>query len=139
MTLIEKIKQIANASCPEYSFAYDIRNMLNIDADDIKFPAICMEEFYGCRLFNSYGWKKQVTIELHFLNLCDMHGEGMERERIRALLMQAITTFIAGVNADGTFSEVTDVTADPEPPLFDSNCTGVLLRMTLTYPVCEIL
>lgn len=139
MTLIEKIKQIANTACPSYAFAYDIRNMLNIEADDQQFPAIYMEEYYGCRLINNYGWKREVTIELHFLNLCDMQGAGLERESVRAVLMGAVKDFIAGVNADGTFSEVAEATADPEPPMFDSNCTGILLRMTLRYPLCEIL
>ena len=48
--------------------------------------------------------------------------------------------FLYTLNADqsGVFSTVTECQCDPEPPMFDANATGVLLRFTTSMPACLI-
>ena len=75
MTLLDKMKEIAEAACPRLTWYYDIRQMQNVTADDGKFPAIFMEEYYASTLREGYGWRREVTVELHFLDLVPMHGE----------------------------------------------------------------
>lgn len=139
MTLLEKIKQIAGQACPSMAFYYDIRQMQNVLADDVKFPAIYFEEYYASRMVFRYGWQREVSLELHFLDLVPMQGEAVERELVRSSLLEQVKAFISVLNTDGTFKEVTNVQCDPEPPMFDANATGVLLRITLEYPTCELL
>lgn len=139
MTLIEKIRDIARIACPTMTFSYDIRQMQNVLADDVQFPAIYFEEYYQQRLENRFGWHKIVSLELHFLDLVPMQGEALERDLVRNALMVQAQAFVDAVNADGTFREVTNVQCDPEPPMFDANATGVLLRITLEYPMCALL
>jgi hypothetical protein len=141
MTLLDKMKEIAEAACPRLTWYYDIRQMQNVTADDGKFPAIFMEEYYASTLREGYGWRREVTVELHFLDLVPMHGEAEARERVREwLLANGVMPFLHTLNADqsGVFSTVTECQCDPEPPMFDANATGVLLRFTTSMPACLI-
>lgn len=139
MTLLEKIRSIAQTACPTYHFVYDIRQMANVSADDLQFPAIYFEEYFASRLVNKFGWHREVTLELHFLDLVPMQGEATERELVRSAILGAVKTFLSALNADATFSEVTEAQCDPEPPMFDANATGILLRVTLSYPTCALI
>jgi hypothetical protein len=70
-----------------------------------------------------------------------MHGEAEARERVREwLLANGVMPFLHRLNADqsGVFSTVTECQCDPEPPMFDANATGVLLRFTTSMPACLI-
>lgn len=139
MTLLDKLKAIAAAACPRYSWYYDIRQMQNVTADDCAFPCIFMEEYYASTMKRMHNWKREVTLEIHFLDLVPMQGEAEGRERVRErLLGEAVIPFMDALNADGMFLEVDNYQCDPEPPMFDANATGILLRFTTTLPACLI-
>ena len=65
MTLLDKLKEIAEAACPRLTWYYDIRQMQNVTADDGKFPAIFMEE-YTPAPYERVTAGREVTVELHF-------------------------------------------------------------------------
>ena len=139
MTLPELLEQIAKTGCPTYSWYYDIRQMQNVTADDCKFPAIYMEEYYADRILrNGFTRSREVTFELHFLQLVDMQGVAIEREQVREeLRTYGVIPFIDAFNAyalENGLKEVEEWQCNPEPPLFDANATGVLLRFTATIP-----
>ena len=135
MTINEWIGKIVEHECEGYSFYYDIREMQNVLADDVSFPAAFMDEYYGLRMVDRYGWRREYTIELHWLDLCDMHGEAIARERIREAIRGYVRAFLDELKRL-TQSEFKEVTLDPEPPMFDANATGLLLRVTFSVPDC---
>lgn len=141
MTLPEFLEQIAKRGCPEYAWYYDIRQMQNVTADDCKFPAIFMEEYYASRMVQrSYTQKRELTIELHFQQLVPMQGVALDREAVRDTLRETGTTkFVEAYNsyaAEAGLDAIQEWQDDPEPPMFDANATGVLLRLTLLFPKC---
>lgn len=141
MTLPEMLEQIAKTACPKYAWYYDIRQMQNVTADDCAFPAIYMEEYYADRtLRRAYDKVREVTIEIHFLDLVPMQGVAIEREKVREVLRrEGVDAFMAAYNeyalANG-LREVEEYQCDPEPPMFDANATGVLLRFDAVIPLC---
>lgn len=143
MTLPEFLEQIAKRGCPEYAWYYDIRQMQNVTADDCKFPAIFMEEYYADRIVaGRFGKTREVTIELHFLQLVDMQGVASHREAVRETLRVGVMRFVDAWNEVANkkgMGLVESYQCDPEPPMFDANATGVLARLVLTYPACMAL
>lgn len=139
MTLLDKLKAIAAAACPGYGWHYDIKQMQNVTSDDCQFPCIFMEEYYDSTMKKFMGWKREVTLEIHFLNLVPMQGVADARERVREqMLADGVIPFMDAFNADGMFEEVEEYQCDPEPPMFDANATGILVRFTTKIPACLI-
>lgn len=144
MTLPELLERIAHNGCPEFGFHYDIRQMQNVTADDCQFPAIFMEEYYGSRTIKgNFGSKRELTVELHFQQLVQMQGVAMSREQVRDWLREnGVRPFIAAWNeyaAANGLEQVEEYQDDPEPPMFDANATGVLLRVALLTPSCWVI
>ena len=139
MTILDKLKEIAD-SVEGFTFYYDVKSMQNITADNGGFPAIWCEEYYASRLFKGpYNRRREVTLEIHFCQLVDFQGDAQVREQVREYLIEyGVYPFLNAMDASGWFSEVMEYQCDPEPPMFDANATGVLLRFTCTIPTCMI-
>lgn len=141
MTLLEKIKDIVKSNLTDFHFYYDLRQMQNVTADDCSFPAVWFEEYYAGRMIRTrFDWQREVTLELHFLQLVPMQGVAEDRERVREwLLYNGVEPFIQAMSAEARangWTEITEYQCDPEPPMFDANATGVLLRFTMLLPSC---
>ena len=140
MTLPEYLQRIAAEACPAFRWYYDIRSMQNVTADNAAFPALWMEEYYAQRVLDRYGFQRELTMEIHFQDLVPMQGVAADRERVRDHLMQlGVMPFVQAYNRHATaqgLGLISEFTADPEPPMFDANTTGVLLRFTVTVPMC---
>ena len=55
-TLADWIAAIVQHVNSGYAFYYDIREMQNVASDDVSFPAVFMEEYYGLCMIDYYGW-----------------------------------------------------------------------------------
>lgn len=141
MTLPERLEQIAQAACPGYKWYYDIRQMQNVEADNAHFPAIWMEEYYAERsIITGFERVRELTLEVHFQNLVPMQGVAKDRERVRdGLRRNGVLPFMTALGDHATQSGwalLDEWQADPEPPMFDANATGVLLRFIIQVPDC---
>jgi len=133
-TLADWIGTIVQHVNSGYAFYYDIREMQNVASDDVSFPAVFMEEYYGLRMIDHYGWQREYTIELHWLNLCEMQNDSRERDEIREELIPDATAFVNELKSK--VGLITEYTLDPEPPMFDANAVGMLMRVTFRLPQC---
>lgn len=141
MTLPELLEQIAQAACPGYHWYYDIKQMQNVEADNAHFPAIWMEEYYAERsIITGFERVRELTLEVHFQDLVPMQGVAKDRERVRdSLRRNGVRPFMQAVrdrSVSGGWPLLNEWQADPEPPMFDANATGVLLRFTIQVPDC---
>ncbi len=137
MKLLETIENLVKASCLGYSFEFDTDRMMNVEADDMKFPCVFFEEYTDGRLFGAYLKKKSVTVELSFMDLAEFQCDAREREHIRERIEQdAVLPFIKALEASGDFDQISDFTLMAEPPRFDANCVSLLLRFEVTFDVC---
>ena len=141
MTLPEFLCDIVKEACPGFTWYYDIRQMQNVTADNGVFPVAWMEEYYAERsIVSGYSRARELTIEIHFQDLVPMQGVALDREKVRDALRQSgVSPFIREYNRRSLvygMPEVQEWQADPEPPIFDTNATGVLLRVTLLIPDC---
>ena len=134
MTLAAWIRAIVQHTNSGYAFYYDIREMQNVASDDVSFPAVFLEEYYGLRMIDQYGWQREYTIEMHWLDLCEMENDSRERDDIREALIPEATAFIEALR--GKSSKITEYTLDPEPPMYDANAVGLLMRVTFRLPQC---
>ena len=85
-------------------------------------------------MIDHYGWQREYTIELHWLNLCEMQNDSRERDEIREELIPDATAFINELKSK--VGLITEYTLDPEPPMFDANAVGLLMRVTFHLPQC---
>lgn len=141
MTLPERLEQIAQAACPGFKWYYDIRQMQNVEADNAHFPAIWMEEYYAERsIITGFERVRELTLEVHFQDLVPMQGVAKDRERVRdGLRRNGVNPFMTALGDLATRSGwalLDEWQADPEPPMFDANATGVLLRFIIQVPDC---
>lgn len=137
MRLLETIENLVKASCPGYSFEFDTDRMMNVEADDIKFPCVFFEEYTDGRISGVYIKKKLVTVELSFMDLAEFQCDARVRENIRERLEQnAVLPFINALEASEAFDQVSDFTIMAEPPRFDANCVSLLLRFDVTFSLC---
>ncbi len=141
MTLPERLEQIAQAACPGFKWYYDIRQMQNVEADNAHFPAIWMEEYYGERsIITGFERVRELTLEVHFQDLVPMQGVAKDRERVRDGLrrngVQPFMNALRDLATQNGWSLQDEWQADPEPPMFDANATGILLRFTTQLPEC---
>lgn len=139
MALLKTIKNICEAVAPEYSFEFETQRMMNERADDKPFPCIFFEEYYDGRYAKRYAWEKTATIELHFMKLCEMQNDAVERERLREdIEAEAVLPVIKAISENSLFKEVADFTCVPEPPLFDANAVSLLVRVAVSYNPCAM-
>jgi len=139
MTILDKIQAIAEAACPGYAFIFDYNRMFNVTADNQAFPCILMEEYYSGRHARRYGWRKTVTVELHFMQLASFQGVATAREDVREEMeANAVIPFVDALNADGYFGQVEEFRIDPEPALFDANAVGLLVTIELSVNRCAL-
>ena len=140
MSILSKLQSIAESACPNYTFQFETKNMMNVDADDQLFPCIFVDEYYDGRYIKTGNRRyKQVAVDIHFLDLCDMQNTAMEREAIRERIeREALMPFMEALNADGMFLSVDDYSCSPEPPLFDANAVGLLVRVSLNFLTCSL-
>ena len=117
-------------------FYYDIRQMQNVASDDVYFPAVFMEEYYGLRFVKGFDLQAEFTIELHLLDLCEMENDSYERDTIRFNQLPAATRFVKELGRVMNY-DIKDFTCDPEPPMFDANAVGSLLRVTFRMAACS--
>lgn len=141
MTLPERLEQIAQAACPGFKWYYDIRQMQNVEADNAHFPAVWMEEYYAERsIITGFERARELTLEVHFQDLVPMQGVAKDRERVRdSLRRNGVTPFMTALGdlaKQSGWSLLDEWQADPEPPMFDANATGVLLRFIIQVPDC---
>lgn len=141
MTLMEKIKTIAEAACPGYHFVFETSRMMNVEADDAPFPCIFMDEYYESGYAYRYGWKRTARLELSFLKLAEMQGDAIEREALRdEIRAEAVKPFLEALEASGYFESIeqngTAISSPNEPPRFDANAVSVFLRLTVTFRDC---
>lgn len=144
MTISELFEQIAAGACKGFSWCYDIRRMQNVTADNMTFPVVWMEEYYSDRnVLTAYSLMRELTVEIHFQDLVPMQGVAIDRERVRERLrVTGVEPFMAHLNLYALrrgMPQVEEWQCDPEPPMFDANATGVLLRFTFRYPSCMVL
>lgn len=138
MNLLTSLKDIAGRACPDYTFVFDTNRMMNVDADDVRFPVIYMDEYYDRRLDYSYGYRDVAVVELSFMRLVPMHGDAEHREEVREQMRtEAVRPFLKELEASGLFESIersgSSISSPNEPTRFDANCVSVFLRMTLTF------
>lgn len=137
MGLIGRLRRIARKACPDCRFAYDVQSLVNVRADDRRFPLIWVDEYYSGRIIRGFTWRREVTMEIHFLGLADMQDDGRENDRVRERLLPKVQAFIEELNRDTAFTQVSEYQCDPEPPMFDATAIGWLVRVTFAYNLCE--
>lgn len=137
MALLDKMRRLCNVVNPDYFFEFENENMMNVKADDDRFPVVFFEEYTESRYTSRYGWRKQTLVELSVLKLAPMHCNATERERLREQIEnEFVIPFIERLRTSTDFEEVTQVDAFPIPAAFDANATGVMLRFWATERVC---
>lgn len=140
MTLLEIIRNIATAACPGYNFIFETSRMFNVDADDVAFPCVLMDEYYDSSYMFRYGWKRQVRLELSFMKLAEFQCDAIEREALRDRIREeAVKPFLDALEASGQFESIqtgTSISSPNEPPRFDANAVSVFLRINLTFRDC---
>lgn len=142
MTVLEKIKDVCQKAVPSYSFEFETKKMMNVEADNAKFPLVFFEEFAAKdgRYSLKWGMRKTVAVELSFMKLApreNLHSDAIDREVLREQIeTEAVLPFIEALNKSGYFEEVQEFGTTPEPCLFDANAVSVLLTFSVTYKIC---
>lgn len=137
MALLDKIRALCEQANPTYGFEFENDFMMNVKADDDRFPLAYFEEYTDGRYNVGYGLRKSVLVELHLFRLVPMHCSAVEREQAREQIeTEFVLPFIEAINASGDFDNIEEFTCVPEPVMFDANATGVLLRFWATHRVC---
>lgn len=112
---------------------------MNERADDKAFPCVFFDEYYTETDDNAsrFGDNTVATVNIHFLKLADFQCDAVLREAIRQeIKTEALLPFVDAAKASGFFKAVRVIDRSPEPPLFDANAVGILLRIQFTYPTC---
>lgn len=139
MTLLERIRELCRAANPDYRFEFESGKMMNVRADDDRFPCVFFEEYVNGRYAQKYGWKKSVQVELSFMRLAPFQCDAEERERLRERIEQeAVVPFIESLNKSGLFGPVNEFACLAEPPRFDANAVSVLVRFWATFDLCSL-
>ncbi len=139
MTLLERLRALCCEANPAYRFEFESQKMMNVKADDDRFPCVFFEEYVNGRYLRKYGWKKSVQVELSFMRLAPFQCDAAERERLRGLIEQeAVIPFVGALNASPLFDAVDEFTCLAEPPRFDANAVSVLVRFWATFDLCTL-
>lgn len=137
MALLEKIRRLCTAVNPDYRFEFESENMMNIKADDDRFPVAFFEVYRESRYASSYGWRKRTLVELSLLKLAPMHCNATLREQLREEIeWEFIIPLIGRLRTTTDFEEVKEVEAFTIPQAFDANATGIMLRFWVVERVC---
>ena len=137
MTTLEGIKQICR-NINSYSFYFDDRQLMNVNADEAPFPLIFFEEYREGSYQTKHFFEKSTRVELYFCKLCQMHNDGEERERLREEIeAEAVRPFIKLFNAHPEiFTPVTEWRFYTPPPRFDANEVSIMLQFNATLTQC---
>lgn len=139
MTILEHIRELCRTANPSYHFEFESEKMMNVKADDDRFPCVFFEEYINGRYFQQYGWKKSVQVELSFMRLAPFQCNAEEREHLRERIeREAVIPFIEALNGSGVFLAVDEFTCMAEPPRFDANAVSVLARFWATIDLCAL-
>lgn len=131
------IKALCEQVNPNYTFEFENDFMMNVKADNDKFPVVYFEEYTEGRYIAQYGLRKTAMVELHLYKLVPMHCSATVREVAREEIEQEfILPFIDALRNSHDFDDVTEISFFPEPVMFDANVTGVMLRFWVTFNIC---
>lgn len=137
MALLEKIRRLCAAANPDYTFEFENENMMNVKADDDRFPIVFFEEYTEGRYSSRYNWQKQTRVELSVYKLAPMQCDAIVRERLREEMEnEFIIPLLERLRTSTDFMEVTEVDANYIPQVFDSNATGIMLIFWVTERIC---
>lgn len=137
MALLDKMRRLCAAVNPDYLFEFENEKMMNVKADDDRFPVVFFEEYTESRYTSRFGWRKQTLVELSVFKLAPMHCNASVREALREEMeSEFIIPLIGELRANSMFEEVTQLDAFPIPEAYDANATGVMLRFWVTERVC---
>lgn len=137
MTTLEGIKQLCS-NINNYAFYFDDRQLMNVNADDAPFPLIFFEEYREGTYLTKHFFEKSTRVELYFCKLCQLHNDGVERERLREEIeAEAVRPFIKLFNAHPEmFTPVTEWRFYTPPPRFDANEASIMLQFNATLTQC---
>ena len=135
--MLERIQQLCS-QIGGYSFHFDNRAAMNVTADSSVFPLIFFEEYREGSYQTKSFFEKTTLVELYFCKLCQMHNEGIERERIREEIeAEAVRLFIRLFNASpNLFTPVNEWRFYTPPPRFDANEVSIMLQFYATLVQC---
>lgn len=135
--MLDRIQQLCS-QIGGYSFHFDSRAAMNVTADSSVFPLIFFEEYREGSYQTKSFFEKTTLVELYFCKLCQMHNEGIERERIREEIeAEAVRPFIRLFNASpNLFSPVSEWRFYTPPPRFDANEVSIMLQFYATLTQC---
>lgn len=137
MAILEKIRRLCAAANPDYTFAFENANMMNVKADDDRFPIVFFEEYTEGRYSSRYNWQKQTRVELSVYKLAPMQCDAIVREQLREEMEnEFVIPLLERLRTSTDFMEVTEVDANYIPQVFDSNATGIMLIFWVTERVC---
>ena len=138
MTIIEAIKLLCTEAAPDWNFQFEDRQLMNVKADNAKFPLIFFEEYREGRYNVKYQNSKTTVVELYFCKICQMHNDGMEREKLREEIEQeAVIPFIqAFKNHPEIFDDIEEFRFFTPPPRFDANDVSIMLRFNAILRSC---
>lgn len=139
MTLLERIRELCTAANSAYRFEFENEKMMNVKADDERFPCVFFEEYVNGRYTQKYGWKKSVQVELSFMKLAPFQCDAEVREHLREEIeREAVLPFIEALNTSSVFGRIDEFTCLAEPPRFDANAVSVLVRFWATFDLCSL-
>lgn len=143
-SLILQIKQLIEEINPEYTFVFETERMMNVRADDIKFPVAFWNEYPTATneiTKTRYGQMVlRERVELSFMRNAprdNYHCNAVEREELRQQIMDEIVEpFIKAIGSVEGFREINDWTIAKEPPMFDDVEVSVLVSFYVERSIC---
>lgn len=137
MGVFSTIKRLVEDNVPGYSFQFDTDKMMNVLADDEKFPCVFMEEYTDGGILDGYRLTESRTVELSFMDLAEFQCDAVVREEIRDRMKEeAVYPFIKALQDCREFEPINNFRLLPEPPRFDANAVSLLLRFEAKFRIC---
>lgn len=139
MGILTRIAALCEQANSNYHFEFENDFMMNVKADNVQFPVVHFEEYTESRYNTSgYGLALSTLVELHIYKLAPMQASAVVREQLREEMQdEFILPFIDALTASGLLADGEDITAYPEPTIFDANATGVMLRFWVKTQLCR--
>ena len=138
MKTLEAIQFLCKESASDWGFQFDDRQLMNIKADDARFPLVFFEEYREGKYAVKYLSEKTTVVELYFCKLCAMHDDGAEREKLREEIeTEAVIPFIrAFKNHPEIFGDIEEFKFYTPPPRFDANEVSIMLKFNAKLIQC---
>lgn len=137
----ELIKLIQQVTPSTYKVIFEEAKMMNVRADELtRDSGLVYIEEYKSGTYNAaptYGeLTKQTRIDIYFCKFVPMHGDAIERERIReGIEAEAVRPFVQAMQASQWLSLSAIQFAHPIPR-FDANEVSIRLTITLSEEFC---